>query len=297
MKKLMTILVVFALCGTVMAASGNDSALKQIPLDLGKHEYVNFQDNNKPGTSGLYYYASSTDNKYNKWNSSHPYQLAHAYFKTISAAELAAVNQNPINVNSGKKYENVVVQFVGTQADSYGNTINADWINDYGIYLLDENQNATAWYSVKTGNTGKENNFVLGTDQAFGVYYKTIDGKTITTTGDWVANRDTGNAGNGKNTVLVYNEGEADPHPETTYRKYMCLLDTKEPTEFNKHWEFMLQTTLDTPHYEVKPENFGGNGETFNENTASGQPLPGTLATLLIGGLCAKTLSKKNKKH
>ncbi len=296
MKKLMTILVLFALCGTVMAASGNDSALKQIPLDRGKHEYVNFQDNNTPGYSGLYYYASDTNNSNNKPYSSYPYQVAKAYFKTISQAELKEYNNSSYNT-TGKTYDRVVVQFVGTQADSYGNTINADWIKDYGIYLINDNKEITNWYSIKNGTNGLENNFVLGTDQAFGVYYTKVDNEVVTTTGNYVANRDTGNAGNGKNTVMVYSEGETEPHEETTFRKYMCVLETGKSTDFNKHWEFMLQTTLDTPHFEVKPENFGGNGNTFTgDDTPSGQPLPGTLATLLIGSLCAAGLRKKNQK-
>jgi hypothetical protein len=284
MKKLMTILVLFAMCGVAMA-QGSSSARTQIPLNNGKHDYVNYQDNNTLGYSGLDYYASSS-------TTHSGYDTAHVYFKTISQSELTAWNNSSYNT-TGQTYNKVVVQFVGTQADSYGNTIRADWIKDYGIYLLDSNQHITDWYSVQNGTNGVKNSFELNPDQAFGVYYKTVDGKTVTTTGNYVANRDTGNAGNGQNTVMVYGEGETTPHAELTYRKYMCVLKNGQSTDFNKHWEFMLQTTLDSPHFDVKPEDFGGNGETFS----SGQPLPGTLATLLIGGLCAGALRKRSKKH
>ena len=75
----------------------------------------------------------------------------------------------------------------------------------------------------------------------------------------------------------------------------MCLLKT-DTNEFD-HWEFMLQTSVDDPQYNVDPHDFPGNGDTFpDEPTTSGQPLPGTLATLLISGLCAGALRKRNKK-
>ncbi len=77
----------------------------------------------------------------------------------------------------------------------------------------------------------------------------------------------------------------------------MCLLETIVYDNEITHWEFMLQTMLDNPYYNVNPEDFGGNGDTFNNDDApNGQPLPGTLATLLIGGLCAGSLRKRNKK-
>jgi hypothetical protein len=64
----------------------------------------------------------------------------------------------------------------------------------------------------------------------------------------------------------------------------------------------MLQTTLDNPYYPVNPNDFmGGDGDVpvtdpVVDGTTTGQPLPGTLATLLIGSLCAAGLRKKNQK-
>ena len=78
----------------------------------------------------------------------------------------------------------------------------------------------------------------------------------------------------------------------------MCLLTSDDPYLNDIiHWEFMLQTMLDNPYYNVDYTEFEGNGETFENNDApSGQPLPGTLATILISGLCAGALRKRNKK-
>jgi hypothetical protein len=59
----------------------------------------------------------------------------------------------------------------------------------------------------------------------------------------------------------------------------------------------MLQTSLDHPYYPVNPNDFGDDVSVDNPVVhGNGQPLPGTLATLLIGGLCAGSLRKRNKK-
>ena len=145
--------------------------------------------------------------------------------------------------------------------------------------------------------------FELNPNQTFGVYYKELqaDGtiKTITTTGNWIGNYDTGNSKqvDGANDITVYDDEHPDGYDTYTYKKFMCLLETIVYDNEITHWEFMLQTMLDNPYYNVNPEDFGGNGDTFNNDDApNGQPLPGTLATLLIGGLCAGSLRKRNKK-
>ena len=56
MKKLMTMLVSFAMCGAAVAAvNGNSSAAEQIPLTNGKHQSINFVDEYHQGQSALTY--------------------------------------------------------------------------------------------------------------------------------------------------------------------------------------------------------------------------------------------------
>lgn len=292
MKKLMTILVVFALCGVAMAQNGSSSAKKQIPLNDGRHDYVTYVSQNEQGSSALDYVASSSKTP---WGEHDGHKVAHVYFKTFSQDELTAWNQA-----NDKNMTKVVVQFAGTQIEWGNNKPANDWIQDYGIYLCDSKGARTSEFlSVTTGNTGKENYYELDPNQNFGVYYKDVNGQIVTTTRNWVGNYDTGNHPTiaGANEITVYDDEHPDGYDTYTYKKFMCVFETSEPywNEEYIHWEFMLQTTLDNPYYNVNPDDFTGNGETFAGET-SGQPLPGTLATLLIGSLCAAGLRKKNQK-
>ena len=307
MKKLMTILVVFALCGVAMAqkgggstVTGNSSAVKQIPLNNGTHDYINFVDETTQGQSALKYTVTGSRQLVTRYgwgyvNVDDGHNIGHVYFTTANQAYL-----DKFNATNNTNMTNVVVQFAGTQMDSGSNSL----VQDYGIYLYDTaSRQATDYYSVATGTNGQENVFELNPNQTFGVYYKELqaDGtiKTITTTGNWIGNYDTGNSKqvDGANDITVYDDEHPDGYDTYTYKKFMCLLETIVYDNEITHWEFMLQTMLDNPYYNVNPEDFTGNGDTFNNDDApNGQPLPGTLATLLIGGLCAGSLRKRNKK-
>ena len=297
MKKLMTILVVFAMCGVAMAAGsssnviGTDSAAVQIPLTNGQHDYINFKDITTQGNSGLTYTVTNSYSPHTGHN------VGHVYFTTMSQADVDAFNAaNHTNV------QKVTVQFVGAQ-DEYSNTSNTkQWkVTDYGIYLYDpKNPNAAVTYMSAKANNGT---FEIDPGKSFGVYYEGTErdnGRTqkltVTSTKNWVGNYDTGNgegdkAGQNQITVYDYNEeGVIAPEEGWTFKKFMCLFQTKN-TEM-VHWEFMLQTRLDDPKVSVTPDDV-----TEELPPASGQPLPGTLATLLIGSLCAGSLRKRNKKH
>ena len=297
MKKLMTILVLFALCGTAMAVTGTSSAKEQFPLQNGENlDYINYKTNTEPGSTGLKYTVTGSINK------GDGNRMGHVYFTTMSQADLNEYNRiNNTNV------QKVAVQFVGAQDEYSGTTNWYDWkvteYEDYGIYL--DTANGREYRSVKDYN----NYFELDPGQDFGVYYKgteleyndktrryeTINIKATSTEG-YIGNYDKGiekgpHKGENKITVYDYNEeGVIVPTDGYTYKKFMCLFPTTSADMI--HWEFMLQTRLDDPKVSVRPEDV-----TEELPAASGQPLPGTLATLLIGGLCAKTLSKKNKKH
>ena len=317
MKKLMTILVVFALCGVAMAqpVTGKDSATKQIPLTNGEHDYINFTDVHTQGNSGLTYTVTNSQKlitgygtKWEGWHrvtnyddpkySNDGHNIGKVYFTTTSQAEIDKYNAAH-STETSTAMTKVVVQFVGTYMD-HGSS---NMVKDYGIYLYNPETNTNGeFYSFSTGNTGKENYFELDPEQNFGVYYKTQDGKLVTTTDNWVGNYDKGNAKGwheGENEITVYDEN-GEKHKEYTYKKFMCLLKTNDNSNGQEktHWEFMLQTTLDSTYVIVNPDDFGEIGGTDEDelDTPSGQPLPGTLATLLIGSLCAAGLRKKNQK-
>ena len=299
MKKLMTILVLFALCSTTMAVTGTSSAKEQFPLEDGENlDYINYKTNTEPGSTGLKYTV------YDSKKSGDSNRVAHVYFTTMSQEDL-----NKYNKENGKNVQKVAVQFVGAQDEYSGTTNWYDWkvteYGEYGIYL--DTENGREYRSVKDYN----NYFELDPGQDFGVYYKGtvqeypypyyyIYDETneimATSTEGYIGNYDKGikegpHKGENKITVYDYNEeGVIVPTDGYTYKKFMCLFPTS--TAESIHWEFMLQTRLDDPKVSVRPEDV-----TEELPAASGQPLPGTLATLLIGGLCAKALSKKNKKH
>jgi Ni/Co efflux regulator RcnB len=321
MKKLMTILVVFAMCGAVMAqgVTGTSSAEVQIPLTNGKNkEYINFQTETEQGRSGLTYSVWGS-----KSNGYDPNRLGHVYF-TVEQAALDQYNAAN-NTNASK----VTVQFVGTYTESYTTegwgylnngarvpyeTVHTLEVSDYGIYLYDPKTGAKGTF---VSMSSLENNSIeIDPGKSFGVYYTgtqvdtttyeyrgeeyTLDptrtSVTANSTDGYIGNFDKGNGTGdkvGQNKITVYKENEDGvivSDEDWTFKKYMCLFGTNDPIN-NRHWEFMLQTRVDDPKVDVRPED-------VNEEipTASGQPLPGTLATLLIGGLCAKALRKKNQK-
>ncbi len=280
MKKLMTILVVFAMCGVAIAdVTGRSSAKEQYPLFNGRNQdYINFKTETEQGSSGLKYTVYDSD-----YSSMTGNRMGHVYFTTMSQAELDAYNAaNQTNV------EKVTVQFVGAQWDVSGEA--TPWQGEYGIYVSENGR--TKIMSVAQYN----NAFELEAGQSFGVYYKDVYGRYVGTTNGYVGNYDTGSEDRndpdhlGMNKVTAYDYNDAGEIAETekwTYKKFMCLF----PTDYAdyRHWEFMLQTRLDDPKVDVRPED-------VPEDAPSGQPLPGTLATLLIGGLCAGSLRKRNKK-
>ncbi len=298
MKKLIAMIVV--LCGVVMAdVIGSDNAIKQIPLTNGQHDYINFVTKYTQGTSFLKYTVTDSQQLIAGYRmSGKPYyandehNIGHVYFtNTATQADVDAYN-----TEHGTNLTKAVVQFAGTYMDSGKQSL----VTDYGIYLYNPTtgNRISDYYSVTTGNTGTENVFELESGATFGVYYVNKNGDIITTTDNWIGNYDKGQD-HGKNPIKNYDDEHPDGYYTTTYKKFMCLLNGNDNAfgQEKTHWEFMLQTMLDNPYYNVDVDDFQGNGDTFQEEpTTSGQPLPGTMATLVISGLCAISLKKKNRK-
>ena len=164
-------------------------------------------------------------------------------------------------------------------------------IKDYGIYFLDEDTKegdltVHKYYSMM-GTTVE-----VAAEREFGVYYTadtdyevkdpkySMNGdradtvnKTYTTTDNWVGSFD----GRRENNHTIDDIWYADMKVRSD-EPFFCLFQgpfaENQPAYLEwDHFEFMFTT-----------------GEQI-----SGQPLPGTLATLLIGGLCAGALHKRKK--
>ncbi len=294
MKKLLTILVLFVMCGVAMAqgSTGPNLSSGLYKYEKGKYIEIKGKDLRNPYSSPLTMHYTSAG-----WPTTH---IGKAYFTTMSEDNLSKIKDD-----NGNPMTKVVVQFLGTEIDDSrpelgheGENITGK-VNDYGIYLYDKNATDAnngigQMYSIKDGNS-----FALNPGTDFGIYYKTDDGRewysTANYVGTWDPDQHYINYYDNEGEKILINGGAINPADNELYSekvdiRYTCAFMTKE---FGDHWEFMLETKLDHPYYNVDPKDFGGNGDTFNTN---GQPLPGTLATLLIGSLCAAGLRKKNQK-
>ena len=310
MKKLMTILAVFAMCGVAMAQNAQAVDPKK-PIDLTKSndakDYLNIKEDGTLGTSGLTYTVTHSTNAGDK--NGYARQIAKGYFTVVD------------NVPADKV---VAVQFLGAEVE-VGN--NGGWgsgydpnykATDYGIYLYDpETGNRTSDYlSVKNYNNyfGEEAGVKAGTN--FGVYFVDKNGNYIASTGDGMKresilgyyygeakeaeNGMLGNFDDDSHKLKVYDSVTGEQTTKTTDKHFLCLSAGEYGSDNfrQSHWEFMLQTTLDNPYYPVNPNDFNTDVDVDDPvvDGVTGQPLPGTLATLLIGGLCAGALRKRNKK-
>ena len=169
-------------------------------------------------------------------------------------------------------------------------------ITDYGIYLY-ENNDPTSTNLTYISLYNKD--VAISEGQNFGVYY-TADttygtrsdpkydekydmsdemgktdttGKTYTTASNYVASFDWEKVGNHSNVDAAwYSEG----NKLASDAAILCLFQGP-------------YTAVDAAYLEWQHVEFGF--------VTTGQPLPGTLATILISGLCAAGLRKHNKKH
>ena len=171
-------------------------------------------------------------------------------------------------------------------------------LNDYGIYLYENNDptgQISQYISLKDGD------YAITEGTNFGVYYtadtdyyvknsrydprtygleldrEDSQGVTYTTDANWVASFDGEKPGN-HNVVVDSNLNWYSDVDLKSDAAIFCM--------FQGPYEDGQPVYLEWQHVE-----FG-----FVTTSTTGQPLPGTLATLLIGGLCASTLRKKNNK-
>lgn len=280
-------------------------------------DYLNVKEDGTLGKSGLTY--TITDSM-DFDNSGNYHQIAKGYFTVTSDVPANKV---------------VAVQFLGAEMeDGSGNQTHTanNKIADYGIYLYDTatGKKTGEYLSAKEFNNyfGESAGITAGT--SFGVYYKDNNGNIIASTGEGMEQVTTrevvghtpllglpiyedkttlkeaengmlGNFDLNNHTLRVYDTNGNLTNP-TTDKHFMCLSagEYGEDSFQKVHWEFMLQTTIDDPYFPVNPNEFGGgvviDDPVINGDVACGQPLPGTLATILISGFCAGALRKRNKK-
>ena len=165
-------------------------------------------------------------------------------------------------------------------------------IVEYGYYNIDAEGHASdpvALY-IKDAEGMKENSVIFQQGDKIGVYLKIKEnnGNTVTFT---------------SSETDIANTSAASPNVDTNSRgkenQYFCLFDNREGHDgignFSHYEYFFGGLVASDGSYgefidQVNKENDGKTNVTVN-----GQPLPGTLATLLIGGLCAGALRKRKK--
>ena len=316
MKKLMTILAVFAMCGVAMAYEPYNLTMDKDKR--GNKIDTTYSYKNGEGTTGLTYTvinSSSAGYKADKNGVNYNRQFAQVYFTTTTD-----IPDNKV----------LAVQFLGAEVEK-GNA-SYDWwgnptngydpnyrVKDYGIYLYnpETGKRTSDYLSVQKYNNyfGEDAKIKAGT--SFGVYFVDKNGNYIASTGDGMKkdysifygyygdpkqaeNGIVGNFDDDSHELKVYNKDTGLPEPKTTDKHFLCLSAGEYGSDDfrQSHWEFMLQTTLDNPYFPVNPNDFNNDVHVDDPvvDGVTGQPLPGTLATLLIGGLCAGAFRKRNKK-
>ncbi len=227
-----------------------------------------------------------------KWGSAHKNQML--TYERIGA-----------DVNTGWKYEDGMLEFTSdfvwtnfdTQTDirhnvSLGNVI------EYGYYTIGADGQANDPITLFRENTEgtAENSVIFKKGDKIGIYMTINEDGTPFTITSSKSNIEGAS-------VAVPN---VDTNSRGNEKQYFCLFDNRQGKGIGdySHYEFHFGGLIaSNGSYEefleqVIEQNDGNTNITDSTgNPVSGQPLPGTLATILISGLCAKALSKKNKKH
>ena len=210
------------------------------------------------------------------------------------------------DINNGWKYEGGAFEFTSkyvwtdfdTQLDERkgkpGNIV------EYGYYTIGNDGSTSDLISLVTkyaDGTTVENSVIFQEGDKIGIYL-TIDEKN----GNQITFTSTKTDIEGTTAAAP----NVDTHSRGKENQYFCLFDPRNNQGIGdySHYEYYLGGLLASSGqtYEefledVEKINEGKTNITENpSNPVSGQPLPGTLATLLIGSLCASALRKKNQK-
>ncbi|MBR4900802.1 MAG: hypothetical protein IKZ46_07665 [Victivallales bacterium] len=216
-----------------------------------------------------------------------------------------------IDDNTGWKYKGGTFEFTSDYVWTDFNTKlderngNPGTIVEYGYYTTDADGRATSdlipLISKDADGNTVEKSVVFEKDDKIGVYLKVDEGKGKTVT---LTSSDS----------KIQGTSAASPNVDTQSRgketQYFCLFDNRKAntgignyshfeyyfggllaSESGQSYEDFIEQVIETDGGNTNITDINGNPVT------TGQPLPGTMATLLIGSLCAAGLRKKNKKH
>ncbi len=254
-----------------------------------------------------------------EWNKGNPTNLYQEYTATNGSVQFEyswgpeAKNQlwsyERIGANTGWKYENGTFEFTSkyvwtdfdyrldTRAGIPGTVV------EYGYYTIGDDGHVsdpiTLWVKGTDEQAAIHNSVIFKQGEKIGIYMTIDEGKgqnvTFTST---------------KADIAKPNTSAAVPNVDTDSRgdekQFFCLFDNRKPntgignfSHFEYHFGGLVASdgSYDEFIEQVIKEDGGKTNITDSDgNPVSGQPLPGTLATLLIGGLCAGSLRKRNKK-
>ncbi len=256
-----------------------------------------------------------------KWNWGSPTNLGEVYTATKGNVQFAyswgsdhknqMLTYKRLDANKGWEYEGGTFEFtsdyVWTDFDTRLDERNGNpgTIVEYGFYTIGADGHANdpvALYIKNAEGNAVENSVIFQKGEKIGIYMTIDEGKgnLVTFTSSQAD-------------IAKSNVSAAAPNVDTNSRgdekQYFCLFDNREPntgignfSHYEYHFGGLLassegQSYDDFIHQVIEQDGGNTNIIDSNGNPVSGQPLPGTLATLLIGSLCAGTLRKKNKKH
>ena len=207
--------------------------------------------------------------------------------------------------NTGWKYEGGTFVFtsdyVWTNFDTRPDIryeVDPGTIVEYGYYTIGADGPNDPVMLYKNAEGTVKNSVIFQKDDKIGIYMK-IDqnGDLFTITS---SNSNIQGASVASPNVDTHSRGEE--------KQFFCLFDNRpgqkgidDVSHYEYHFGGILastpgQTYEDFIDQVIEKDGGKTNITDSNGNPVSGQPLPGTLATLLIGGLCAGSLRKRNKK-
>ena len=178
-------------------------------------------------------------------------------------------------------------------------------LTDYGIYLYENNDPTTGEISEYISLYDKDHDYAITEGTHFGVYY--------TADTHYYVKDDLYNPNNADLSNTTYAETGVVKEDSkgvryTTDANWIGSYDGEKPGNHNVvadlNWYSDVNLKADAAIFCMFQGQFDAESPAFLEwqhvefgFVTTGQPLPGTLATILISGLCAAGLRKKSKKH
>ena len=265
--------------GYTVTGSINRKYLELSTVKNDKGNYVNYKNEDGKWATNWYKGTGETD-----WDLAHVYFTANDNYRMALFVDVDSVATSELRINTKLT------------------------ITDYGIYLYENNDpNAGISQYIPLYGDGHDYEITKGTN--FGVYYTADTEYTMKDNKYNPNNADLSNTTYAETGVVRTNTYD---RTYTTDEHWVASYDGEKPGNHNVvaglNWYSDVELKSDAAILCMFQGPFDAESPAFLEwqhvefgfvttDQASGQPLPGTLATILISGLCAKALSKKHKKH